>query len=88
MRLFFIWRFVCASGPISPSNVPFGWANDPNRAVSDPTTYSNAPFRRSNVRIHPNLVNSSPSELLKSLEESAKKEQFSLLCEWPNFALE
>ena len=71
----------CASAPFSPSNVP-------NQGANVPFPSSNVPFRRSNVRIHTSLVNSSPLLLLKSLEESAGGEQFSLLGECPVSALE
>ena len=77
-----------ASDPFLSSNVPFGRvngpnqmangplrrANVPNQTASVPNNSENGPFRHSNVRFHTEIVNSSPSELLKSLEEGAATE--------------
>ena len=80
--------FLWMNGPFSPSNGPFDRANAPKRTASDPNTSTSEPFRRPNVRIHTNLVNSSPLLLLKCLEEGAESEQFRLLGEWTVFDLE
>lgn len=66
--------FLWASDPILPSNGPFNRMNGPKRVASDPTPSPSDPFRQPNVRIHPNLVNSSPLRLLKGLEESTVRE--------------
>ena len=74
-RAFFVENESGASGPFSHSNIPFDRANGPNRGASDPTSSASDPKYGSNARIHTNINNSSPFELLKSLEESAEREQ-------------
>lgn len=56
--------FLWMNEPFSSSNGPFDRANAPKRTASDPNTSTSDPFCQPNVRIHTNLVNSSPFLLL------------------------
>ena len=78
-------KAVRSSDPFSPSNNLFGRANVPNQGVSALIPSPNAPFRRSNVRFHTIVDNSSPFLLLKSLEESAERKQLRLFRRMSHF---